>query len=357
MSPGIPRTSKLPQRLAIAASLVIAFTATPAAAQWLNYKTPGIPRTADGKPDLTAPAPHMADGKPDFSGIWRADAAGFAETSRAQDTVKLQPWAAALTEQRKETLGRDSPSTLCLPPGPVIDMGVGRVVQTRDLLLMLWEGTLYREIFLDGRDLPVDPNPDWMGYSVGHWEGDTLVIVTTGFNDRTWLDDDGRPHTEALRVTERLHRSDYGHMQITRTFVDPGAFLEPWTVPVKLELDPDHELLEYVCNENEKDRVHLVGKASDVKSVKVAPEILAKYVGTYEFKSPTSGKLQNWVFSANGNQLVLGGAFPSTPLKSISETEFSAPAGFNLVFEKNDSGAATSVVLQSVEGNFKAVRK
>jgi hypothetical protein len=357
MSPGIPRITKLPQRLAIAASLLIAFTATPAAAQWLNYKTPGIPRTADGKPDLSAPAPHMADGKPDFSGVWRADAAGFDETSRAQDTVKLQPWAAALTEQRKESLGRDSPSTLCLPPGPVVDMGVGRVVQTRDLLLMLWEGTLYREIFLDGRDLPVDPNPDWMGYSVGHWERDTLVIVSTGFNDRTWLDGDGRPHTEALRVTERLHRSDYGHMQITRTFVDPGAFLEPWTVPVRLELDPDHELLEYVCNENEKDRVHLVGKASDVKSVRVAPEILSKYVGTYEFKSPTSGKLQNWIFSVNGNQLVLGGAFPSTPLISLSETEFSAPAGFNLVFDKNDSGAATSVVLQSVEGNFKAIRK
>jgi hypothetical protein len=357
MSPGIPRTTKFPRHLAIAASFLIAFTAAPAAAQWLNYKTPGVPRTADGKPDLTARAPRMADGKPDLSGVWRADAAGFAETSRAQDTVKLQPWAVALTEQHKENLGKDSPSTLCLPPGPVVDMGVGRVVQTRDLLLMLWEGTLYREIFLDGRDLPVDPNPDWMGYSVGHWEGDTLVIVTTGFNDRTWLDDDGRPHTEALRVTERLHRSDYGHMQITRTFVDPGALLEPWTVPVKLEVDPDHELLEYVCNENEKDRVHLVGKASDVKSVKVAREILAKYVGTYEFKSPTSGKIQDWIFSVNGDQLVLGGAFPSTPLISISESEFSAPAGFNLVFEKNDSGAAASVVLQSVEGSFKAVRK
>jgi hypothetical protein len=357
MSPGIPRTRKFPQLLAIAASLVIAFTATPAAAQWLNYKTPGIPRTAEGKPDLTAPAPHMADGKPDLSGVWRADAAGFAETSRAQDTVKLQPWAAALTEQRKENLGRDSPSTLCLPPGPVVDMGVGRVVQTRNLLLMLWEGTLYREIFLDGRDLPVDPNPDWMGYSVGHWEGDTLVIVTAGFNDRTWLDDDGRPHTEALRVIERLHRTDFGHMQITRTFVDPGALMEPWTVPVKLELDPDHELLEYVCNENEKDRVHLVGKASDVKSVKVAAEILANYVGTYEFKSPTTGKIEDWIFSVNGDQLVLGGAFPSTPLTSLSETEFSAPAGFNLVFGKNDAGTATSVILQSVEGNFKAVRK
>jgi len=359
MSPEIARAIKIRRLIVIAATAVIAFTlAAPAAAQWLNYKTPGIPRTADGKPDLSAPAPKMADGKPDLSGIWRADATGFAETSRAQDAVKLQPWAAALTDQRKETLGRDSPSTLCLPPGPVVDMGVGRVVQTRDLLLMLWEGTLYREIFMDGRELPVDPNPDWMGYSVGHWEGDTLVIVTAGFNDRTWLDDDGRPHTEALRVTERLHRTDYGHMQITRTFVDPGALLEPWTVPVKLELDPDHELLEYVCNENEKDRVHLVGKASDVKGIKVAPEILAKYVGSYEFKSPTTGKIQNWVFSVNeDHQLVLGGAFPSTPLISLSETEFSAPAGFNMIFGKNDSGAITSVSLQTVEGNFKAVRK
>src|SRR5271155_3088218 len=332
MTPGIPRTTKFPRHLAIAASFLIAFTATPAAAQWLNYKTPGIPRTADGKPDLTARAPRMADGKPDLSGVWRADAAGFAETSRAQDTVKLQPWAVALTEQRKENLGKDSPSTLCLPPGPVVDMGVGRVVQTRDLLLMLWEGTRYREIFLDGRDLPVDPNPDWMGYSVGHWEGDTLVIVTTGFNDRTWLDDDGRPHTEALRVTERLRRTDFGHMQIMRTFVDPGALLEPWTVPVKLELYPDTEPLEYVCNENERDREHLVGKASDVKSFKVAPEILAKYVGSYEFKIPTTGKIETWTFSVSADHLVFSGAGPSMPLTAVSETEFSAPAGFNLKF-------------------------
>jgi hypothetical protein len=358
MSPGIPRTIKFRPLLAIFAAVIVAFAVSgTAAAQWLNYKPPGVPRTPDGKPNLAAPTPKMADGKPDLSGNWRADAAGFAETSRAQDTVKLTPWAAALTEQRKETLGRDSPSTLCLPPGPVVDMGVGKVVQTRNLLLMLWEGTLYREIFLDGRDLPVDPNPDWMGYSVGHWEGDTLVIVTAGFNDRTWLDDDGRPHTEALRVTERLHRTDYGHMQITRTFVDPGALLEPWTVPVKLELDPDHQQLEYVCNENEKDRVHLVGKASDVKSVKVAPEILAKYVGSYEFKSPTTGKIQIWIFSVSGDQLLVGGALPSTPLTSLSETEFSAPEGFNMVFVKNDAGEVTGVTLQAVEGNFKAVRK
>jgi hypothetical protein len=358
MSPEIAQAINIRRLIAIAASAAIAFTlAAPAAAQWLNYKTPGIPRTADGKPDLSAPAPKMADGRPDLSGIWRFDAAGFTETGKAQDTVKLQPWAEALTAQHKETLGRDSPSTLCLPPGPMVDMGVGRVVQTRDLLLMLWEGTLYREIFMDGRDLPVDPNPDWMGYSVGHWEGDTLVIVTAGFNDRTWLDQIGRPHTEALRVTERLHRTDYGHMQITRTFVDPGALLEPWTVPVKLELDPDHELLEYVCNENEKDRVHLVGKASDVKSVKVAPEVLAKYVGTYEFKSPTTGRIQHWTFSVSGDQLVFSGIGESMQLVSLSDTEFATPDGFNYKFIKSDSGAVTHVIFQTVEGNFKAARK
>jgi hypothetical protein len=356
--PAIARPLRLRRIITIAASAVIACSVTtPAEAQWLHYKTPGIPRTADGKPDLGARAPRMADGKPDLSGVWRFDPAGSAETGKAQDTVKLQPWAAALTEQRKETIGRDAPSVLCLPPGPVVDMGVGKVVQTRNLLLMLWNGTLYREIFLDGRDLPVDPNPDWMGYSVGHWEGDTLVIVTAGFNDRTWLDDDGRPHTEALRVTERLHRTDFGHMQITRTFVDPGTFVEPWTVPVRVELDPDNEQIEYVCNENERDRQHLVGKASDEKGVKVAPEILAKYVGSYEFKVPTSGKIETWTFSVSGDHLVFGGAGPSTPLISVSETEFSSPAGFSLTFGKNDSGAVTDVVLQAVEGNFKAVRK
>jgi len=353
----IARTMNLRWFFALAAAaVVIGFSGPSAYAQWLKYKTPGIPRTADGKPDLSAPAPRMPDGKPDLSGFWREDAAGFAETGKAQDTVKLQPWAEALAEKRKENLGNDSPSVLCLPPGPMVDMGVGKVVQTQNLLLMLWNGTLYREIFLDGRPLPEDPNPDWMGYSVGHWEGDTLVIDSAGFNDRTWLDGDGRPHTEALRVTERLRRSDFGHMEITRTFVDPGALLQPWTVPVKLELYADTEQLEYVCNENERDREHLVGKASDEKGVKVAPKILAKYAGSYAFKSPTTGKTEDWIFSVSGDHLVLSGVGPSTPLVSLSETQFAGP-GFTLAFGKNGSGAVTEVILQAVEGNFKALRK
>ena len=141
---------------------------------------------------------------------------------------------------------------------------------------MLFDGTLYREIFLDGRKLEKDPNPDWMGYSVGHWEGDTMVIESNGFNDGTWLDDDGHPHTETLRVTERLRRPDFGHLELIRTLTDDGALAQPWTVPQKFELNPDTEQIEYVCNENEKDRVHLVGKASDDKGVKVDPNVLHK---------------------------------------------------------------------------------
>ncbi len=336
--------------------VIMLLCAVPASAQWLNYKTPGIPRTADGKPNLSAPAPKMPDGTPDLSGLWRVDTDGMAETSKAEDTVKLQPWAVALTEKRKETIGRDAPSVLCLPPGPVIDMGVGKLVQTPKEILMLWGGTLYREIFLDGRPLPTDPNPDWMGYSIGHWEGKTLVIETAGFNDRTWLDDDGRPHTEQLHVTERLRRIDFGHMEIVRTMVDPGAFLEPWTVPVKLKLNADTEQLEYVCNENERDREHLVGKASDDKGIDVAHDVLAAYVGSYSFKFPATGEVFTLSFVLPGDKLMLTGMGPTVALSATSNTEFSAP-GVTLKFEKNDSGAVTDVLISAVEGDFKAIRK
>jgi hypothetical protein len=129
-------------------------------------------------------------------------------------------------------------------------------------------GTLYREIFLDGRELPKDPNPDWLGYSVGHWDGDTLVIARNVFNDRTWIDFAGHPHTEALHLTERLRRSDFGHIEMVTTWTDLGARKEPWIVPRKLILDADFQPFEYVCNENERDRVHMIGKASNNKGAK-----------------------------------------------------------------------------------------
>jgi hypothetical protein len=211
--------------------------------------------------------------------MWRGDTASATEISKALDSVKAQPWAVELMKKRKETYNRDNPTIACLPPGVTVDMDIGKMVQTPNLLLMLFGGTLYRSVFLDGRQLEKNPNPDWMGYSVGHWEGDTLVIESNGFNNRTWLNFDGYPHTEALSVTERLRRPDFGHLDVVRTFTDPGALLEPWTVPAKFEIDADTEDQEYVCNDNEKERGHLVGKASDEKSIKVAPEILSKYAG------------------------------------------------------------------------------
>ena len=195
-----------------------------------------------------------------------------------------------------------------------------------------------------------------MGYSVGHWEGDTLVIVTAGFNDKTWLDEEGHPHTEALRVTERLRRPDFGHLEMTKTMVDPGALAEPLTVPFKFELDADTQPLEYVCNENEKDRQHLVGKASDEKSVAVAPEVLAKYAGAYLAISPTSGRPIDFAIKVDGDHLVITGVGPTSPLIPVSQTDF-AGLGMHFVFEMGDTGVVKDVILKAVEGDLKAARK
>jgi hypothetical protein len=329
----------------------------PARAQWLKYKTPGIPRAADGKPDLAAPPPRTSDGKPDFSGVWQTDSAKAAEMGKAKESIKPQAWAAALSKKRMEDLGRDSPDITCLPSGPMVEIGVGRVVQARNILVMLFSGTLYREVFLDGRPLPEIVNPNWMGYSVGHWEGDTLVIESAGFNGRTWIDGEGHPHTEALHVTERLRRPDFGHLEIQRTLVDPGALMEPWTVPLKLELEADTEPLEYVCNENERDRQHLVGKASDDKSIAVAAAVLSKYVGSYDLKIPGSDRILTIEISLSGDQLSIGGFGAATmPLIATSEKEFTA-FGQIFRFVTDDHGQTTHLILQGVEGEIKAIRK
>ena len=191
-------------RMTTPLAAAILLSSAPARAQWLKYKTPDIPRLADGKPNLAAPAPRMPDGKPDFSGLWQTDTAKAGETSKAKESLKTQPWAEALAKKRQEELFKDSPRITCLPPGAMVEVGAGRYVHTPKMLLMLFDGMLYREIFLDGRPLPEILNPTWMGYSVGHWEGDTLVIESAGFNDRTWIDGEGHPHTEALSCNRTL---------------------------------------------------------------------------------------------------------------------------------------------------------
>jgi hypothetical protein len=327
-----------------------------AEAQWLDYKTPGIPRTKDGKVNLSAPAPRLPNGKPDFSGIWRDDETG---PTAVIDALKAKSWAEDVSKKRKEEIYRDAPTILCLPPGPQMDMGIEKIVQTPKVMVLLYDGTLYRQVFLDGRSLEKDPNPDWMGYSVGHWEGDTLVVESNGFNDRTWLDHLGHPHTEALRVMERFRRPDYGHLVYIKTMTDPGALDAPWTVPFRYVYDADTEPLEYVCNENERDRAHLIGKASEQKGVEVPAKILSEYIGTYEFNPPDRPELTlSLSLIVESDRLVMKGFGPAAgPLTALSTNQFAASDGTTFDVVKDSEGKVTHLVAHIVEGDIKAVRK
>lgn len=253
-------------------------------AQWLNLRTPGIPRTADGKPNLTAPAPPMRDGKPDLSGLWRLAGTpyGFDLVQEVKDETIFKPAAAALFRKRAAEYNLDGPNMRCLPLGPGdIFVHAFRIMQSPTMVALLYNGLVdgYRQIFLDGRELPKDPNPTWRGYSVGHWEGETLVIETVGFNDVGWLDQIGHPRSESLRVTERFRRIDFGHMQFQITFDDPETLARPLSISLPVNYMADTEMQESICNENERDRAHFTGKLSD--GVKLSAGTLAKYVGTY----------------------------------------------------------------------------
>ena len=248
-----------------AAVFLAALGVAPAGAQWI-YRAPDIPRTKDGKPDLTAPAPRTAWGTADFSGIWQTDIKfNFNLASDLKpDAVVMLPWGQALYKERQENMAKDDPEGFCLPPGVPRVSGVPfpeKIIQLPTLVVILYETrSTFRQLFLDNHILTKDPQPTWMGYSTGKWDGDTLVVETTGFNDKTWLDDEGHPHSESLRVTERFRRPDFGRMFIDITIDDPKAYARPWTVTEEFHLDADSELLEYVCNENNLDIPHLVGK-------------------------------------------------------------------------------------------------
>ena len=200
------------------------------------------------------PVPRMRDGRPDLSGVWNGN-----DDRNPQDPDAL-PAAAALAKQRKENNDRDSPSVHCLPSSmPPMGPLLWKLVETPALLVMLLEDLPgVRQIYLDGRPHPKDWKPTWMGHSVGRWEGDTLVVDTVGFNDKSWLGD--YPHTQQLHVIERYTRRDLGHMDVQVVMEDPGTFVKPWTVNMVWNLAPGEETLEYVCTENNRDVKHMVGK-------------------------------------------------------------------------------------------------
>ena len=232
--------------------------------QWLNYPTKGIPRLPGGKPNLTAPAPRTAGGALDLSGIWQASGPKYLANIAADlkpGEVPFQSWAEKVFEERSKLLHANEESNAhCLPPGvPRINATPNpfKIFSMPGVTVILYEAFgLFRQIFTDGRDLPQDPQPAWQGYSVGKWQGGALVVDTIGFNGRTWLDQAGHPATEALHLTERFRRRDFGHMEAQITIDDRQAYTRPWTITEQFELQPDTELIEFVC-ENEKDVQHL----------------------------------------------------------------------------------------------------
>ena len=279
--------------------------------------------------------------------------------------LPYRPEVAKMVKQRTADDAKDDPHVRCLPDTSIRWYALPHIVkmiQTPGLIVMLAEDLEYRQIFLDGRELPKDPNPAWMGYSVGHWDGDTLVVESTGYNERTWLEN-GYPHTESLRLTERIRRTDFGHLVIESTWSDPKIYPKPWTTKATGVLAPDTELLEYICAENERDRAHLVGKNSDdtKQAVKLSLDVLGRYAGSYEFNAKELGipgpeKLLLKVALEDG-VLKLGMADgPKQPMTPISETTFTGFGG-RLEFGKDDSGKVTHLTIKIAEGDFRANRK
>jgi hypothetical protein len=270
--------------------VLFALLPTGAGAQWLHYPTPGIPRTRDGKPNLSAPTQHASNGKPDLSGLWQVEPTPFDEMTRLfgpeidslsvpGDDIRtfskyafsvladfkpgeapMRPEAAQIVERHMKTAGTANPTTLCLlagiPFGGLLPFP-NKFIQTPGVIVILQEGDGgVRQIFTDGRKHTEDPQPTWMGYSVGKWEGDSLVVDTVGFNDKGWLDGSGHPHSEALKIQERYRRRDFGHMDVQVTMDDPKMYTRPFSIRYTLDLVPDTDIGEYVCAENEKDRSH-----------------------------------------------------------------------------------------------------
>jgi hypothetical protein len=351
---------------ASAIAIVTITLSAPLAAQWLTQPTPGIPRTADGTPNLAAPAPRAPDGKPDLSGLWNRLSPKYHRNIAADlKPGEIQPWARALVDERRENLGKDYMNVRCLPLGPgyvtaadITGAEMMKIVQTPGLILILNPDLTYRQIFLDGRALESAPNPSFMGYSVGHWDHDTLVVESAGYSDRTWLDHDGHPHTEALRMTERYQRRDVGHLDIEVALSDPQAYARTWTVAVRAELLPDTEMIEFVCNENERSLEHWVGKASDERKneVQVVPDVLARYVGTYAEQAPFWRTLPRAVEITLDNGRLFGevDGRGKVPLFALSATLFSGLNGLGVEFI---DGGAGGLYVKHVSGDYRFARK
>jgi len=346
---------------------------TAVAAQWPSFVRKDVPRTADGKPNLTAPMPRTVEGKPDFSGLWENAPIGsgggrgqpprpatgepplatfFNVGAGFPEGLPFRPWAKALLEKRRADNDKDNPDAHCLPMGLLQfheHPQPRKIVQTKDVLLIIYEANYgLRQIFLDGRPLPNnDPTPWWYGYSVGHWEADTLVVETTGLRDDGWLDIWGSPLTDQAKITERFRRLNYGTLQIDVTIDDQKAYTRPFTVRFNQRLSAGDELIEFICNENEQSSKHLLGQengsAPSRGTVSVEPKVLEGYVGRYQMGPGTiTITRQNGQLMGKLGELPPFEMFPTSP-RDFYITNFDA----RFTFEVDAQGKTTAIVMHT----------
>ena len=339
----------------------LTLAAAPVGAQWLDHKTPGLPRKADGKPNLSAPTPRTADGRPDFSGVWvsaggQGELAGL-ETLRV-DEADMKPWARDVQRKRAEDFFKTRPEFQCRPNGPEAESfeKTKRILQTPAMIAMLMPDVTYRQIYLDGRVLEKDPFPIWQGYSVGRWEGDTLVVESNGFHDRTWLNNVGLPHTEKLRVTERYRRPDLGHLNVDVTFTDPDAYNKPLHFAFTMKLQTDTEMLEEVCEDKTE---FWTGSISDLQksAVPVSEEVLKSYVGFYS--GYWRANLRNVTVTLEGGKLQVTALLLPGTVELIPESDsvFTTTEGVTYKFVKDDKGVIVRVEEIHRGGNYILNRK
>ncbi len=347
------------------AILVLLLSVTPSQAQWLDLRTPLIPRTADGEPDLSAPAPRTADGRPDLSGLWSVRNV----TGSLLDETRVHEWARTTMAEHEAGFFLDDPQFQCLPSGPGTlsqTNVVRRIIQSPTVIAILYSNLTYRQIFTDGRELEPDPLPTWTGYSVGRWDGDTLVVESNGYNDRTWLHARGLPHTERLRVTERYRRVDFGRVEVEVSYEDSDTFDTPLEASFELRFRADDEMLESVCDESSEGRSHWSGDISQAEAqvVEVAPETLARYVGAYE--GIWLGNLIRAEVTLEDGELYLLRTPPyrlnanieseKLPLVALSDTAFECICGLGFIFSGDEGGMATEVAEVHVSGAWPFVR-
>lgn len=333
-------------------------------AQWFDWRSPNVPRTEEGRPDMNAPVPRTASGRVDMSGLWVPDDA----RGTLFDTSRIQGWALDAMTEAENNYFRTDPRFHCLPSGPssypagISVGGMRRMVQHPDRIVVLNGDMTYRQIYMDGRQLVAEPLlPTWMGYSIGYWEGDTLVVESNGYKDTTWLTREGLPHTDRLRITERYTRLDYGHAKLEISYEDPGIFTGPVQVTVDLVNRPDGNMQESICNESETGRKHYSGQISqaEAKLVEVPLETLESYVGTY--RGRWLGRMITAEVTLEDGELLLtrtprysdtGGNtdYDTSPLIPQSLNAFDSNFGLGWVFNVNEDGEVESVSEVHVSG-------